>query len=71
MESSNGSGSGDDHLAVCEHRDPGASVFTNILRAVTVATAGVDGIWTRQAWHCLLRWLAGLIGLPVLLLVVI
>ena len=49
--------------------DPGASVFTNILRAVTVATAGVDGTLDSTGLALFwLRWLAGLIGLPVLLL---
>lgn len=49
--------------------DPGASVFTNIQRAVTVATAGVDGTLDSTGLALFwLRWLAGLIGLPVLLL---
>mgnify|MGYP006257927115 FL=1 len=49
--------------------DPGASLFTNILRAVTVATSGVDGTLDSTGLALFwLRWLAGLIGLPVLLL---
>ena len=49
--------------------DPGASVFTKIQRAVTVATAGVDGTLDSTGLALFwLRWLAGLIGLPVLLL---
>ena len=49
--------------------DPSASVFTNIFRAVTVATSGVDGTLDSTGLALFwLRWLAGLVGLPVLLL---
>ena len=50
-------------------KDPSASVFTNIFRAVTVATSGVDGTLDSTGLALFwLRWLAGLVGLPVLLL---
>lgn len=49
--------------------DRSDSVTTNIFRAVTAATSGVDGgldsTGVALFW---LRWLAGLIGLPILLL---
>ncbi len=49
--------------------DRSASVFSDIFRAVAVATTGVDGALDSTGLALFwLRWLAGLIGLPILLL---
>ncbi len=50
-------------------KDPNASLSSNFFRAVTAATSGVDGDLDATGLALLwLRWLAGLIGLPILLL---
>ena len=50
-------------------KDPNASLSSNFFRAVTTATSGVDGDLDATGLALLwLRWLAGLIGLPILLL---
>ena len=50
-------------------KDPNASLSSNFFRAVTAATSGVDGDLDTTGLALLwLRWLAGLIGLPILLL---
>jgi hypothetical protein len=52
-----------------EIEDRGDSVSTNVFRAVAAATSGVDGSLDSTGLALFwLRWLAGLIGLPVLLL---
>ena len=50
-------------------KDSNASLSSNFFRAVTAATSGVDGDLDATGLALLwLRWLAGLIGLPILLL---